>query len=218
MNKFQREITKAKKTFNIKENNLILNYRIVNLVNELRKKQSTTSSKMIYTKCYDLFYILEGLKRNYNHLTPFALYKIFKLCLYGLNELVFFNDTIGNSKSYKYSKINDIIERAKPFILNTEEIKTRIPFDPNDTYNNIYFKLLDDYSIKKDDIINLLSIVYERDKKAKIPKRTLKEVQFFKEWCHRIIKTGGKQKGLSDKEIKDKIDELNDKKCFKKYQ
>ena len=215
MTEFQKEITKAKKIFNIKENNLILNIRIIKIINELLERNPQADSTIVKQQFYDLFFILDELKKNDNCFTPFKLYKVFKLCIYGIDELLFFNDTVGSSKDYSYRKIKDIIERAKPFIINHKEIQTRIPKDPNDAYNNIYFTLLNNYNMKKEDIINLLSIVYNRNKKAKVPKRTINELKELKSIFHRIIRSGGKEKGYTKKEIEDMVSKTD--KHFKDY-
>lgn len=208
MTKFQEEITKAKKLFNIKDKNLVLNKRIAKVVNDSFERNPHRNHEKIHAKCYDIFYLLDNHKSD-NNLTPFKLYKIFRLCLYGLDELLFFEDTVNNPKDFSYKKYRDIIERAEPFIINYEDMKVRIPRDPNDAYNEIYFTLLNKYRLKKEDVLNLLGIIYERGKKAKPPKRTIKELEYLREMFHGIITKGGKEKGLSKEEIQAKINEAD---------
>jgi len=214
MTEYQKEIIKAKKIFNIKSNCYVLEHRIGRVIDDALRRNNKLNTETIHAICYDLFYMLDELKKN-NEIHAFRLYKIFKLCLNGLDDKLFFDDTVTNPKEFTYKKYRELIEKAKPFIVNYEEVKIRIPRDPNDEYNEIYFALLNNYSLRKNEVTNLLSNVYGKNKKAKVPKRTINELKYVKSIFHRIITKGGKEKGLSEKEIKDKINETNQN--FKDY-
>jgi len=223
MSKFQKEIIKAKRLFNIKESNPTLNKRISKVINDfLKRNQDETDKaindlveKEIHERCYGIFHILDLLSKEPYCISGFKLSKIFRLCLDGLDERFFFEDTVKNKKDFSYQKYREIVERAKPFIVNYKETKVRIPRDPNDEYNEIYFTLLNDYHIKKGDVLNLLSIVYDREKKAKPPKRTINELKYLKDTFNSIAKNGGKEKGLSKEEIQAELIEIE--KTFKDY-
>jgi len=150
MTEFEEEIIKAKKIFNIKDDNRVLNMRIAKVINGLLERNQKTNHEHIQKKCYDLFYLLDNHKSD-NNLTPFKLYKIFILCLYGLDELLFFKDTVKNHKDFSYKKYKNLIEKSKPFITNYKDMKVRIPKDPNDVYNDIYFTLLNEYNLQRED-------------------------------------------------------------------
>lgn len=206
---FQKEILKAKKIFELKNTDKRLNSRIGKVINAQLLRNNNYDVTLIQERCYHLFYTLGVVKNTYSHLTPCKLYKIFRLCLSGLDKLLFFQDTVTNPKEFSYKKYRDIIEKTKPFIVNHKEIKTQIPRNPNDEYNDIYFELINNYNLKKDDVINLLDSVYDKKKKAKVPKRTITELQYLKDTFHRIAKNGGKEKGLSEEEIKNEIKEID---------
>lgn len=209
MTKFEQKIIKAKKIFKLKDTDKRLNSRIGRVVKSQLLRNNNYDVTLIQKRCYDLFYMLEDIKKTYTNLTPCKLYKIFRLCLWGLDELLFFNDTIGTSKDYSYRKIIKFTKKASIYIIDFDPKKIRIPKNPNDTYNEIYFELLNEYKIKKNDTLNLLSCVYDRNKKAKVPKRTIEELKVLKDTFHRIIIGGGKEKGLSKEEINNEIKEID---------
>ena len=223
MTEFQKEIIKAKKLFNIKDNNSVLNKRIAKVVNGFIKRNQNkkyeeieAKTNEIQTKWYEIFYQLDNVKNDKN-LTPFKLYKIFRLCLYGLDELLFFQDTVRNPKDFNEKKYESIMEKAKPFITNYEDMKVRIPKDPNEIYNDIYFTLLNEYKLKKEDVLNLLDTVYNKDrkpkdnpkKKAKIPKRKIEHLTHWRDNFYSIATQGGKEKGLSKEETQAEINEID---------
>jgi len=203
---FLDEIGKAKKTFNIKRDNKILQLRIGQVMRDQLDRNRSYDTQLILNRCYGLFYQIDNLKDLH---TPFRLYKIFKLCLEGLDELLFFNDTIGETKDYSGHKVREIIEKAKPFIKNSDQIEVRIPIHPNSEYNEIYFTLLNDYKIKKEDVLLILESIYDKKKKAQPPKRRINELKELRSIFHRIIKGGGKEKGLTHEQIETEIRETD---------
>lgn len=211
-------LNKLKNLFRVKPNWKIVEYLISGMMNDRLKRNNNDSDdyiKKAETKMDDIIYLLEELQKN-NSLSPFQCYKVFKMLLEAEKELQFFNDTIGNIKDYDTQKVIDLIGKAKPFIIG--EIKTRIPRNPNSVFNGIYFDLIDDYALKKNDVLNLLSIIYKEDiksKKAKMPKREMQELKKLKELFIDIIHKVEKDKNLTQEERSKEIEEINQ--AFKNY-
>ena len=211
-------LEKLKDLFNVKPTWNIIEHLISEMMNDRIKRNSNdnkTYAENTHTKIDNAIYLLEELKKN-NSLSSFQCYKVFKMLLNAERELQYFNDTIGDIKDYEPRRIRALVDKAKPFIVG--KIETRIPKNPNTFYNEVYFELIDSYALKKNDALNLLSIIYGKDensKKAKVPKQRLKELNELKETFIDIIQNGGKDKGFTKQQINNELEEIN--KLFKNY-
>ena len=211
-------LNKLKDLFRVKQNWKIVEHLIADMMNDRLKRNGNDRNDYIKnaeTKIDEIIYLLQELKKN-NSLSSFQCYKVFKMLLEAEKELQFFNDTIGNIKDYDTQKVIALVDQAKPFIIG--EIKTRIPQNPNAFYNEAYFELIDVYSLKKIDTLNLLSIIFGKginSKKAKVPKQTIKQLEKLKEVLIRIVEGVSKNNGLTEEEKINELEEIN--KPFKNY-
>lgn len=208
---YAERIRKLKQLFNIKETHNVIQYLLKDAINDklerCDKDNRISYITLIHNKIDDIYFIMKN-EITRKTITPFQGYKIFKLLLNAEKELQFFNDTVGDVKDYSYQKMKTDIEKMKPFFKGTYEI--RVPKNPNDVYNELYYEIINDFKIKKNDTLNLLSIIYNMRKKAKIPKRSREEVSNFIELMVRIASDNG----LTHKEI---IKELEIDKIPKEY-
>jgi len=226
-------IDKLKVLFKIKKTRLVLEHRLGALIKDKRERLIQKGNLSLgeqgvnyydlgfefvdkfYKKLDDIHYSLEVIGKQHQELTPFKLYKIFRLCLDAINEDEFFKDTIGNIKDYDHKKNRASIDEIKLFIPTLKEEQIRIPRNPNEIYNLAFFIFTDDYKLEKNDAINLLSTIYDYEKKAKFPKKTKQELKELKEIFYKIVEVGGKDKNLSDKEIQNELKQINNE--FKNY-
>lgn len=211
--KYENVLNKLKKLFNIKGKNKILEYRISDLREDNNKRKKFDEylqylDRLVKILC-DLEYVLSELKKS-NQLTSFKCYKVFAYLLEAEKKLQFFNDTIGDIKDYDRKKVEALVAKAEPFIIG--KIETRIPVNPNAFYNEVYFALIGFYALKKNDALNLLSVIYgkdEKSKKAKVPKRTLEEYKQLKECLIEIIEVGRQEKKITEQEASNQREEVN---------
>lgn len=182
-------IAKLKKLFKIKENCFLIEKRLNEVIAD---KANRVNSELLnnkfeddfYNKLIDIEYSLDLFSTQYKTLTPFKLYKIFKMCLRAINEKEYFMDTIGSIKEYDHRKIIKKIEEVRKFIPTLQDEQIREPYNPNASYNEIFFYFIDILKISIDDTKELLGVVYGYSKKAKLPidvrKELLKQIDIWK--------------------------------------
>lgn len=166
-------ISKLKKLFKIRENYFLIEKRLDEVVADKATRVNNNLlcefEENLYSKLIDIEYSLSILSKNYNNLTPFKLYQIFKVCLKAINEKEYFTDTIGSIKNYDHRKTIKKIEEIRKFIPTLRDEQIRIPYNPNASYSEIFFHFIDTLKISIDDTKELLGIVYGYSIKAKLP-------------------------------------------------
>jgi hypothetical protein len=210
-------ISKLKKLFKIRENCLLIEKRLDEVVADKATRVNNNLlcefEENLYSKLIDFEYSLSILSNNYNNLTPFKLYQIFKICLRAINEKEFFMDTIGDTKRYDHRENIKKIEKVRKLIPTLRDEQMRTPYNPNASYNEILYGLEHYLHIKLDDVAMLLKAIYGNKRKRKIPKLVKQELLKAKNIAKSMTKV--LNKGLTDAELEAKLKKVD--KQFKHY-
>lgn len=204
-------IAKLKKLFEIKKDCFLIEKRIDEVIADKAKRVNNELlhefEDDFYRKLKDIEYSLDLFSREYEALTPFKLYKIFKMCLKAINEKEFFMDTIGTTKNYDHREIIEKIEKVKKFIPTLRDEQIRIPYNPNASYNEILYGLEHYLHIELNDVEMLLKAIYGNERKREIPKLVKQELLNTKNAVKLIIKAFNQ--GLTDEEIEAKLKNID---------
>ena len=173
MNEYERTIDHAKKIFyEDQKYSYELDEKIKNLIiKAIIEKWKTCID--IKSKVIDILYQIETIEKTYK-MTPYDFKNIFFMCIYALEERLFFESTIGDIKDYSPTEIWEKVELARPFIKGT--VIAKIPSNPNAIYLDTLRVLKEITPISEDDILTLLNTVYDKKRKAKKPKLQLKDL------------------------------------------
>ena len=171
------------------------------------REERLKNTNEYFAKINDILYLL-----NANHS------KVMTICIDALIDYEYFNHhvKVGNIKDeahYKYKQISQKFKDITPF-LEGENIKLNTPILPNTTYNEAYYELKK-IGVLKDDSITLLNIIFDKEKKAKVPKEYKRELIKIYDTLQNIIDGAKSTNKHEDKSIKyhqNKLDEL--KKSF----
>lgn len=210
-------ITKLKKLFEIKQDCFLIEKRLDEVIADKAKRVNNELlyefEDDFYRKLKDIEYSLDLFSTQYEALTPFKLYKIFKMCLRAINEKEFFMDTIGDTKRYDHRENIKKIEKVRKFIPTLRDEQIRIPYNPNASYNEILYGLEHYLHIKLDDVEMLLKAIYGNERKMEIPKLVKQELLKTKN----IVKlmTKAFNKGFTNDELEAKLKKID--KQFKHY-
>jgi hypothetical protein len=104
-----------------------------------------------------------------------SMNEIIFLLLDSLIEFEYFHSFELKQDGYDYSKIKKDFQKIQKYLTNKDDGTIVYPVHPNINYLDT-LKKISKYNIPKDDIENLLKIIFEVEKKPKMPKTHKKEL------------------------------------------
>lgn len=173
--------------------NSILNFSIDKAECEckLQKLFSYKRHESYYHKLGDIYYILEKFNNPENEffIDSDNVNKIIHILLNSLIEYEYFYSFDELKKDgYDYLKYKKQYDEISKFIINKDDVNLKLPVHPNINYRDVSTQIAI-YKIPKDDIENLLKIIFEVNKKPKTPKTHKKEMYQVVEWFEHVKQT-----------------------------
>jgi len=179
------------------------------------REEGLQNTDIFFTKINDIIFLVDTHEINNNDTS-----KILQICFDTLIEYQYFKyhlelKNIKDEAHYKYKQLKQKLIELKPFILNSNDLKIKFPKLPNIVYSDAYYLIHKKLGIEKGLTLEVLNILFDKEKKAKVPKEYKRERNKIIDTLQRIldsVKSENKHDSETINYHQNKIDEQ--KKAF----